>query len=200
MSDKIASWGNIYTKLESTVDDPGSFADWALYHDLRYCPTKYEIDGAGFGIYVDTYNNYYTPYQLVRLQDVKCMGNSANPTITIAGRILFHNQYSNQGYNDCDHIEHAEAEIIYHDGEGEAYQYDTIYASISIYNPNGDFDVSFILPNNNCTLLKVYFYLYMYDGYPFNGCRYEGYANLYKDASGDFRYDFNVGSIALYES
>ena len=198
MSDKIASWGNIYTKLESTVDDPGSFADWALYHDLRYCPTKYEIDGAGFGIYVDTYNNYYTPYQLVRLQDVKCMGNSANPTITIAGRILFHNQYSNQGYNDCDYIEHAEAEIVYHDGE--AYQYDTIYTSISIYNPNGDFDVSFILPNNNCTLLKVYFYLYMYDGYPFNGCRYEGYANLYKDASGDFRYDFNVGSIALYES
>ena len=197
MGDIIASWGNIHTKLKSAVDDPGSFADWVLYHDLRYCPTKYEIDGAGFGIYVDTYNNYYTPYQLVRLQDVKCMGNAANPTITIAGKFLFQDQYYNWGYSDYDYIEHAEAEIVYHDGE--AYQYDTIYTSISIYNPNGDFDVSFILPNNNCTLLEVYFYLYMYDGYPFNGCRYEGYANLYEDVSGDFRYDYNLGSIALYE-
>ena len=83
--------------------------------------------------------------------------------------------------------------IVYYNEE--QYRVEEMYVMASVYNPNGDFDVTFTLPPSS-SLLEIYFTLYMYDGYPFDGVRYEGYYGFYDGYEGK---DINIGSIALYE-
>lgn len=195
MSDKIASWGEIYDKLKFAVDDYASFSsEFALYNDFSYCPTKHMVDGAGWGIYVDTDMNRYKSDQLVRLQDVKCTGTGDNSPYTISGRFLFQNNYG-PTYDDYDFIQYIDAVIIYYN-EAES-RVEEMHVMASVYNPNGDFDVTFTLPQgSSSSLLEVYFKIYMLDGYPYYGSIFEGYYGFY---DGVYDKDINIGLISLYE-